>query len=196
MFSKTRDKDIPPVQVSPSARRPMRTAPSIISSDLTVQGSLVASGDVQIDGTVEGDIRSHALTIGDTASIDGDIYAEEVTVRGRVHGTIRAKRVQLAETSRVEGDIIHESLAVETGAYFEGMCRHSDNPLGETVPARTVRSEALTSKSEASANTASVSSSDTGKGGSPLRPDSLFGQKSANAHKGADGDGTPRPAAH
>jgi cytoskeletal protein CcmA (bactofilin family) len=29
----------------------------------------------------------------------------------------------------VEGNILHEALAVEIGAYFEGNCRHSDNPL-------------------------------------------------------------------
>ena len=34
-------------------------------------------------------------------------------------------------TSHVEGDILHEAFAVEAGAFFEGNCRHSDNPLGD-----------------------------------------------------------------
>ena len=36
-------------------------------------------------------------------------------------------------TSHVEGDILHEAFAVEAGAFFEGSCRHSDNPLGDDV---------------------------------------------------------------
>jgi cytoskeletal protein CcmA (bactofilin family) len=35
----------------------------------------------------------------------------------------------------VEGDILHEAIAVETGAFFEGNCRHSDNPLADNPPA-------------------------------------------------------------
>jgi hypothetical protein len=31
----------------------------------------------------------------------------------------------------VEGDILHEAFAVETGAFFEGNCRHADNPLAD-----------------------------------------------------------------
>jgi cytoskeletal protein CcmA (bactofilin family) len=48
-------------------------------------------------------------------------------------GRIRARKVQLAATSHVEGDILHEAFAVEAGAFFEGNCRHSDNPLGDEV---------------------------------------------------------------
>jgi hypothetical protein len=45
-------------------------------------------------------------------------------------GRIRARRVLLAATAHVEGDILHEALSVEAGAFFEGNCRHSDNPMG------------------------------------------------------------------
>jgi cytoskeletal protein CcmA (bactofilin family) len=107
------------------------TAPSIISSDLTVRGMLTSTGDMQIDGYVEGDVRSAGLVIGEKAEIHGEIFAEDVTVRGRVMGRIRARKVFLASTSHVEGDILHEAFAVEAGAFFEGNCRHSDNPLGD-----------------------------------------------------------------
>ena len=109
-------------------------APSIISADLVVAGTLTSTGDVQIDGRVEGDVNSAGLVIGDKALVHGDIAAEEVTVRGRVQGSIRARKVLLASTCHVEGNILHEAFAVETGAYFEGNCRHADNPLGEEPP--------------------------------------------------------------
>lgn len=109
------------------------TAPSIISADLTVTGALNSTGDMQIDGIVEGDVRSVGLVIGERAEIHGEIWAEDVTVRGKVIGRIRARKVLLSATSHVEGDILHEAFAVEAGAFFEGNCRHSDNPLGDEV---------------------------------------------------------------
>ena len=119
---------------SSALKRPSRgTAPSIVSTDLTVKGTLTSTGDIQIDGYVEGDVHSVGLVIGDNAEIHGEIFAEDVTVRGRVIGRIRARKVMLAATSHVEGDILHEAFAVEAGAFFEGNCRHSDNPLGDEV---------------------------------------------------------------
>ncbi len=145
MFSRNKAKDIekpaaPVVAPAPSAplvkRTAARTAPSIISTDLVVHGNMTATGDIQIDGTVEGDIRSQSLTIGEKASITGEIVAEDIVIRGRVIGTIRGRRVQLSSTCHVEGDILHEALAVETGAFFEGNCRHSDDPIGQASISR------------------------------------------------------------
>ena len=117
---------------SNAAKRPGRSAgPSIISGDLNVTGALVSNGDIQIDGLVEGDVRSIGLVVGEKAEIRGEILAEDVTVRGKVIGRIRARKVQLSATAHVEGDILHEAFAVESGAFFEGNCRHSDNPLDD-----------------------------------------------------------------
>lgn len=141
MFS-SKSKDNTPApqpaapQVPPAAaakRTRALSAPSIISADMTINGTIQSTGDIQIDGRVEGDVRSVGLVIGDKAEIHGEIFAEDVTVRGKVVGRIRARKVLLAATSHVEGDILHEAFAVESGAFFEGNCRHSDNPLGDGV---------------------------------------------------------------
>jgi cytoskeletal protein CcmA (bactofilin family) len=133
MFS-SRSKDIPettvPAAAQPAAKRG-RPAPSIISADMELSGAIASSGDIQIDGRVEGDVRSVGLVIGDKAEIHGEIYAEDVTVRGKVVGRIRARKITLTATAHVEGDILHEAFSVEAGAFFEGSCRHSDNPLGD-----------------------------------------------------------------
>ena len=107
------------------------SVPSIVSADLTVTGALNSSGDIQIDGAVEGDVRSNGLVIGEQARIQGEVRAEDVIVRGRVVGRIQARKVLLAATSHVEGDVLAEAFAVEAGAFFEGSCKHSDNPLGD-----------------------------------------------------------------
>jgi cytoskeletal protein CcmA (bactofilin family) len=138
MFS-NRGKDNAPAPQSMMAAAPTpapkraRTlsAPSIISADMVINGTITSTGDIQIDGRIEGDVRSVGLVIGDKAEIHGEVLAEDVTVRGKVVGKIRARKVLLAATSHVEGDILHEAFAVESGAFFEGNCRHSDNPLAD-----------------------------------------------------------------
>lgn len=106
--------------------------PSIISSDVVMRGNVNSAGEIQFDGSLEGDVKAGSLIIGEKASVKGEIVCETVTVRGRVEGGIRAKSVSLAATAHIRGDILHSSLSVETGAHFEGNCRHSDDPLSET----------------------------------------------------------------
>ena len=131
MFSKGSSKtpEVPPV---PSAEPPRgggpsaqkgAAVPSIISSDLKITGNLTSSGDIQVDGMVEGDISSRTLTVGENAHIDGSIVAETVRVCGFVSGEVKATSVILAKSGRVQGDIAHQSLSIEAGAFIEGNIR-------------------------------------------------------------------------
>ncbi len=133
MFTKARDpgqREPSMPQATPVARKTPRSAPSIVSEDMIIVGAITAGGDIQVDGKVEGDIVADSLTVGEKAIINGEVFAEEVIVRGLVQGSIKAEKVQLCAGARVEGDILHAALAVETGALFEGNCRHSPDPLG------------------------------------------------------------------
>ncbi len=106
-----------------------RGAPSVIGPDLTIIGNLISSGEVQVDGEVQGDLHGTHIVIGERAKITGGVNAEEVVVRGHVMGSIRGRKVMLQSSSHVEGDVHHQSLAIEQGAYFEGKSRRSDDPL-------------------------------------------------------------------
>lgn len=101
-------------------------APSIVSANLRVTGDLESEGDIQIDGAVEGDVRSSSVTVGEHAIVSGAIVAATVHVAGTVKGQINGKQVELARTAKVTGDIVHESLAIEAGAFIQGLCRHVD----------------------------------------------------------------------
>lgn len=106
-----------------------KAAPSVLSSDLTVVGNLKTSGDIQVEGTVEGDIRAHLLTVGEGATIKGEIVADDIVVNGRVIGRVRGLKVRLTSSARVEGDIIHKTIAIESGAHFEGSVQRQDDPI-------------------------------------------------------------------
>ncbi len=120
----------------------VKPSPSVLSADLTVVGNVRTTGDIQIEGTVEGDIRAHLLTVGETATIRGEIVADDIVVNGRVVGRVRGLKVRLTSTARVEGDIIHKTIAIESGAHFEGSVQRQEDPLanGRPTGAATARS--------------------------------------------------------
>jgi len=134
-----------------SAPRP-KAPPSTLSTDLTITGNLKTTGDIQVEGTVEGDIRAHLLTVGETAVIKGEIVADDVVVNGRVVGRVRGLKVRLTSTARVEGDIIHKTIAIESGAHFEGSVQRQDDPLNTGAP-----------KNKAAATAAAAASTETPK---------------------------------
>ena len=99
------------------------TAPSLLSSDLVITGNLESDGDMQIDGTIDGDIKSFTLTVSESGVIRGTIDAEEVTIAGSVTGQIKARHVILVKGAKVIADLIQDRLSIEPGAFFEGNCR-------------------------------------------------------------------------
>ncbi|MEP2028969.1 MAG: polymer-forming cytoskeletal protein [Paracoccaceae bacterium] len=126
----TRQDDYKPS--APKAKPPA----SVLSADLHVTGNMKTTGDINVEGTVEGDIRAHLLTIGESATIKGEVIADDVVVNGRIVGRVRGLKVRLTSTARVEGDIIHKTIAIESGAHFEGSVQRQDDPLntGKTAP--------------------------------------------------------------
>ncbi len=96
------------------------SVPSIISPDLKIVGNLKSNGAIQIDGTIEGDVEAHMLTIGEQGKVDGSTVAETVRIFGTVNGRVQAKTVRLDASARVTADITYESLTVEAGACYEG----------------------------------------------------------------------------
>ena len=139
----------PSMEFTPSAPKG-KVSPSVLSADLTIVGNLRTTGDIQVEGTVEGDIRAHLLTVGETATIRGEIVADDIVVNGRVIGRVRGLKVRLTSTAKVEGDIIHKTIAIESGAHFEGSVQRQEDPLSSgraPVPAARVAPAATSEES-------------------------------------------------
>ncbi|MEM8849301.1 MAG: polymer-forming cytoskeletal protein [Pseudomonadota bacterium] len=112
-----------------SAMKP-KVPPSSLSGDLHIKGDISTSGDIQVEGEVEGNIQAHLLTVGEGATVRGECIADDIVVNGRVIGRVRGLKVRLTSTARVEGDIIHKTIAIESGAHFEGAVQRQEDPLG------------------------------------------------------------------
>ena len=101
--------------------------PSIISQGVEITGNVVCDGEVQLDGTIDGDVRIHRLTLGEQGAIDGSVEASEVIIKGRLNGCIKADSVILEASADVRGDIHHRTLSVQPGARIDGtICQRNE----------------------------------------------------------------------
>ena len=96
---------------------------------MKVVGTIMSTGEIVIDGHLEGNIYGVRVTIGDNGFVQGDVIASEIMASGRVAGNLRATTVRLHAHGAIEGDIDYQTLSVAMGASLNGDCRHSDNPL-------------------------------------------------------------------
>jgi len=95
---------------------------------MSIVGKIECNGPAQVFGRIEGEVCASDLLVGDGATIDGSVIAQNVTVCGRIKGTIRAVRVKLQYGGAVEGDIFHRSLSIDENSLFEGSSRRVENP--------------------------------------------------------------------
>jgi cytoskeletal protein CcmA (bactofilin family) len=97
----------------------------ILSSGVSIKGSVKFQKELLIDGEVEGKIDSNGrLTIGEHAKIIGEIRTKSVIVDGTVDGNITAgERCELRSGCTVRGDIESPRLVVDEAATFIGSAK-------------------------------------------------------------------------
>jgi cytoskeletal protein CcmA (bactofilin family) len=93
---------------------------TVIAKGLKIVGSVTAEGLVEVNGQIEGELHCTSLVIARGAHINGVVAAERVVVDGKVEGPIQGGEVILRSQAHVVGDIHHQSLAIESGAFFDG----------------------------------------------------------------------------
>jgi cytoskeletal protein CcmA (bactofilin family) len=94
-----------------------------VGKALLIQGRIISTENLTIDGSVEGTIElgDHSLTIRAGASIKADLAAQTIIISGAVVGNVRASvKVDLQATGSVNGDIVAPLLVMAEGAVVAG----------------------------------------------------------------------------
>lgn len=120
------------VSLRRAALRPaaaVSNAPLAIGPQVTIVGNVEFDGAIEIDGFVNGEVRSASVNITRGGTVTGLIVARQVTVSGGVSGSIFAEQLVLKPDCDVEGEICYRELALEDGSYFEGKSRPHKSPL-------------------------------------------------------------------
>ncbi len=97
---------------------------NLIGNGTTIKGEIIANGDIRVDGTIMGTVKSTGkIVIGQQGVIEGDIICNSADISGRVKGTVRVDELtSLKSTSRMEVELYTKQLFIEVGAIFTGKC--------------------------------------------------------------------------
>jgi len=134
---------------------------STLSADLTFEGNVSGAGDLQVDGTVKGDLRVGRLIVGETGAVEGNVSADYVEVRGRIVGGVNGKQIKLLGTAYVDGDITHEQLSIDVGAYFQGRCIQGRRDAAPSAAPASAPSQAPTPAPAPAASSPATGGEDT-----------------------------------
>ncbi len=86
---------------------------TIIPADLQITGDLVSTGDILVEGVINGNITCRALTLAGQPVVRGSVKAETVRVSGTFNGKVEAKKVALTKAAKMVGEIYYETLEME-----------------------------------------------------------------------------------
>jgi cytoskeletal protein CcmA (bactofilin family) len=94
--------------------------PSIISAGFELVGDLVSTGVVQVEGTVRGNLRLSAVTIGSTGEVVGTIECRTLHIKGRFNGQARCEELTLSADAAVDGTLSYSQMSAQRGARIKG----------------------------------------------------------------------------
>jgi cytoskeletal protein CcmA (bactofilin family) len=116
--------------------KPQGRIDSLIGVGTTVEGNVIFSGGLRVDGRVQGNIVSTGdqpgmLVVSEQAEVAGEIRVNHVIVNGRVNGPIHASEtLDLQAKAHVSGDVHYRRLEIQGGAMVQGMlvCDGAERP--------------------------------------------------------------------
>jgi len=114
--------------------KPQSTIESLIGTTTIIEGDVVFTGGLRIDGQVKGNVvastgnpeANSTLVVSESARIEGEIRAAHVVVNGAVDGPIFVSEfLELQPKARVRGDVHYKTLEIHLGATIDGKLEHT-----------------------------------------------------------------------
>lgn len=105
-------------------------ADTLLSEDVSFQGTMSLSRPAMIKGKMTGKIESDSnVFIEKGAYVNADVKADELSVTGDLSGSVQAGVIELGSTAVFSGDITARSLAMESGCIFNGISKVGAVPV-------------------------------------------------------------------
>ena len=103
---------------------------SLIGVGTRIDGDVVFSGGLRVDGDVRGNISCESahegmLVISEKACVEGAVCVAHVVINGTVVGPVSAAgSLELLPAARVTGDIEYHQIEMQQGAVVQGRLVH------------------------------------------------------------------------
>ncbi len=99
--------------------KPQNRIDSLIGVTTRIEGNVIFSGGLRVDGMVRGNVAALAdqpgtLVVSSDARIDGEVQAAHIVVNGTINGAVHAtetlelqKSIEIHQGAVVEGRLVH-----------------------------------------------------------------------------------------
>jgi cytoskeletal protein CcmA (bactofilin family) len=110
--------------------KPTNRIDSLIGANTRIEGNVIFSGGLRVDGMIRGNVSAVAeqpatLAVSADARIDGEVQAAHIVVNGTINGPVHAtETLELQAGSKVKGDVYYKSIEIHQGAVVEGRLVH------------------------------------------------------------------------
>ena len=96
------------------------TIPSIISEGSEFKGNIKTSGEIQIDGVLNGNVRAKQVVVGINGNVRGNVTANFLRICGKIEGEIRAETLEIVSSASVKGNVYKKTISMEAGSKIVG----------------------------------------------------------------------------
>lgn len=99
-----------------------KDAETIIGASIKVKGNFQGQGDIIIEGSLEGSLKTEAnLFIGTQAQVVANVEAKDAIINGEIRGNIKAKNyLAIGGTAKIFGDVQYGEISIDKGATING----------------------------------------------------------------------------
>lgn len=125
---------------------------TLISSETTITGDITFTGQLDIEGTVNGSVQAASgdavLRVVSGGRVAGEIKVPHATVNGKVEGDLHSsERLVLSEQAVIDGDVYYNLIEMAAGAKVNGGLRHSSNVADDLAAKREAKAAEATPSS-------------------------------------------------
>lgn len=128
--------------------KPQNRIDCLIGAGTTVEGNIIFSGGLRVDGKVRGNVSSAegnpgTLVLSEQAQIEGEIHVSHVVINGTIIGPVYATEyVELQTKANVTGDVHYKTLEMQLGAVVQGrLVFETDGRADKVVPFKPATAE-------------------------------------------------------
>src|SRR3954467_13469892 len=106
--------------------KPQNRIDSLIGTTTRIEGNVIFSGGLRVDGMVRGNVSALAdqpgtLAVSAEARSPGEVQAAHIVVNGTINGPdLAAETLELQAGSKVNGDVHYKTIEIHPNHWIEG----------------------------------------------------------------------------
>lgn len=93
-----------------------KDVPSVISKGVVITGNINNGGNIEIEGSITGDLVADVVTIREGGNIKGNVKCKIFNIKGTFNGNANVEKINISDSAVVSGLLEYNFLSADYGA--------------------------------------------------------------------------------